>query len=102
MASPVNGSTNHPYIPATDSERAEMLGEIGVDSLDALLGDIPVEHRHPQLDLAPGLSEQELSTLFGSIAASNASFANGYISFLGAGSYRHYIPSTVLSILQRC
>ena len=78
-----------------------MLGEIGVDSLDALLGDIPVEHRHPQLDLAPGLSEQELSTLFGSIAASNASSANGYISFLGAGSYRHYIPSTVRSILQR-
>ncbi|MBT3995893.1 MAG: aminomethyl-transferring glycine dehydrogenase subunit GcvPA [Chloroflexi bacterium] len=101
MASSVNTSVNHPYIPSTDSERAEMLDVIGVDSLDGLLGDIPVEHRHPKLDIDAGLSEQELSTVFGSIAAENASSSSGYISFLGAGSYSHYIPSTVRSILQR-
>lgn len=78
-----------------------MLGVIGVDSLDGLLGDIPVEHRHPSLNLAPGLSEQELSSVFGAIAAENASSSNGYISFLGAGAYSHYIPSTVRAILQR-
>jgi glycine dehydrogenase subunit 1 len=78
-----------------------MLGVIGVDSLDDLLGDIPVEHRHPSLNLDAGLSEQELSRVFGAIAAENASSANGYISFLGAGAYSHYIPSTVRSILQR-
>ncbi|HIF71072.1 MAG TPA: aminomethyl-transferring glycine dehydrogenase subunit GcvPA [Dehalococcoidia bacterium] len=97
----VNTSVNHPYIPSTDSERAEMLGVIGVDSLDGLLGDIPAEHRHPSLNLAPGLSEQELSSVFVTIAAENASSSNGYISFLGAGAYSHYIPSTVRSILQR-
>lgn len=101
MASSANTQTNHPYIPSTDSEREEMLGVIGVDSLDDLLGDIPSEHRHPALALESGLSEQELSTLFGSIAAENASTSGGYISFLGAGSYSHYIPSTVRSILQR-
>ena len=78
-----------------------MLDVIGVDSLDGLLGDIPAEHRHPSLNLAPGLSEQELSAEFGAIAAENASSSSGYISFLGAGSYSHYIPSTVRSILQR-
>ena len=78
-----------------------MLEVIGVDSLDGLLGDIPIEHRHPKLDIDAGLSEQELSTVFGSIAAENASSSSGYISFLGAGSYSHYIPSTVRSILQR-
>jgi glycine dehydrogenase subunit 1 len=78
-----------------------MLGVIGVDSLDDLLGDIPAEHRHPRLNIAPGLSEQELSAKFSAIAAENASSSNGYISFLGAGAYRHYIPSTVRSILQR-
>jgi glycine dehydrogenase subunit 1 len=78
-----------------------MLSAIGVDSLDDLLADIPVEHRHPRLNLERGLSEQELSTLFSSIAAENASSSNGYISFLGAGAYNHYIPSTVRSILQR-
>jgi len=101
MASSANTSVNHPYIPSTDSERAEMLEVIGVDSLDGLLGDIPIEHRHPKLDIDAGLSEQELSTVFGSIAAENASSSSGYISFLGAGSYSHYIPSTVRSILQR-
>ena len=78
-----------------------MLGAIGVDSLDDLIGDIPVEHRHPRLNLDAGLSEQELSGVFAAIAAENASSVNGYISFLGAGAYRHYIPSTVKSILQR-
>lgn len=101
MASSVNFSGNHPYIPSTDSERAKMLDVIGVESLDGLLGDIPVEYRHPKLDIDVGLSEQELSTVFGSIAAENASSSSGYISFLGAGSYSHYIPSTVRSILQR-
>jgi glycine dehydrogenase subunit 1 len=101
MPSSAKSSVNHPYIPSTDSERAEMLGVIGVDALDDLLGDIPTQHRHPALNLAPGLSEQELSADFASIAAENASSANGYISFLGAGAYSHYIPSTVRSILQR-
>ncbi len=101
MASSVNTSPNHPYIPSTDSERREMLGVIGVNSLDDLLGDIPIEYRHPRLSLAAGLSEQELSSVFSSFAAENASSATGYISFLGAGAYSHYIPSTVRSILQR-
>ena len=78
-----------------------MLGVIGVSSLDDLIGDIPAEYRHPRLDLETGLSEQELETVFASIAAENASSSNGYTSFLGAGAYRHYIPSTVRSILQR-
>jgi glycine dehydrogenase subunit 1 len=47
------------------------------------------------------LSEQELSAEFSAIAAENESSSNGYISFLGAGAYSHYIPSTVRSILQR-
>ena len=101
MASPVSTYANHPYIPSTDLERAEMLGVIGVDSLDDLIGDIPVEHRHPRMNLDAGLSEQELSGVFAALAAENASSVNGYISFLGAGAYSHYIPSTVKSILQR-
>ena len=75
-----------------------MLGVIGVDTLDDLIVDIPAEHRHPRLNLAAGLSEQELSDVFAAIAAENASSSNGYISFLGAGAYSHYIPSTVKSI----
>ena len=96
-----NTSINHPYIPSTDSERAEMLKVIGVDSFDDLVKDIPLEHRHPSMDLASGLTEQELASEFSDIAGENASSSNGYVSFLGAGSYNHYVPSVVRSILQR-
>ena len=96
-----NTSINHPYIPSTDSERAEMLKVIGVDSFDDLVTDIPLEHRHPSMDLASGLTEQELASEFSGIAGENASSSNGYVSFLGAGSYNHYVPSVVRSILQR-
>ena len=101
MALYSNTSINHPYIPSTDSERAEMLKVIGVDSFDDLVNDIPLEHRHPSMDLASGLTEQELASEFSDIAGENASSSNGYVSFLGAGSYNHYVPSVVRSILQR-
>ena len=101
MALSSNTSINHPYIPSTDSERADMLKVIEVDSFDDLVTDIPLEHRHPSMDLASGLTEQELASEFSGIAGENASSSNGYVSFLGAGSYNHYVPSVVRSILQR-
>ena len=101
MALPSKPSINHPYIPATDFERAEMLRVIGVDSFDDLLTDIPLAHRHPRMDLASGLSEQELASRISGFADENASPSSGYVSFLGAGAYSHYIPSVVRSILQR-
>ena len=101
MALSSNTSINHPYIPSTDSERADMLKVIGVDSFDDLITDIPLEHRHPSMDLASGLTEQELASDFSGIAGENASSLSGYVSFLGAGSYNHYVPSVVRSILQR-
>ena len=101
MALPSNPSINHPYIPSTDFERAEMLSVIGVDFFDDLLSDIPLEHRHPRMDLTSGLSEQELGSRISGFAGENASPSSGYVSFLGAGAYSHYIPSVVRSILQR-
>ena len=101
MVLPSNSSINHPYIPSTDFERAEMLRVIGVDSFDDLLTDIPLAHRHPRMDLTSGLSEQELASRINGFAAENASPSSGYVSFLGAGAYSHYIPSVVRSILQR-
>ena len=101
MLVPSNTTINHPYIPSTDFEREEMLRVIGVDSFDDLLTDIPLAHRYPRMDLTSGLSEQELASEIGSFAGENASPSSGYVSFLGAGAYRHYIPSVVRSILQR-
>ena len=90
----------HPYIPLTDDDRRAMLATVGVDSIDELFADIPSEHRDPTLDLPPALSETELMRELGELAGRNRSTAE-FASFLGAGAYRHFIPSVVDHIIQR-
>ena len=88
----------HPYIPLTDQDRAELLSAVGVASVDELFAEIPAEHRDPTFDLPPALSEPELLAELTELAAKSTS---GLPSFLGAGAYRHYIPSTVDAIISR-
>ena len=90
----------HPYVPLTDDDRRAMLETIGASSVDELFADIPAEHRDPALDLPPALSEIELMRELSELAARSTP-ANGTRSFLGAGAYRHYIPSIVDHIIRR-
>jgi glycine dehydrogenase subunit 1 len=71
-----------------------MLERIGVASLDDLFEDIPLQCRNPGLALPPPLSEQELAREMAQMAAKNRSVAE-MPCFLGAGAYRHFIPSVV-------
>lgn len=78
-----------------------MLEEIGVSSSDDLFADIPTEIRlKGDLVLPAALSEPELVREISALGAKNAD-ANGYISFLGGGSYDHFIPSAVGHIISR-
>ncbi|MBI2912883.1 MAG: aminomethyl-transferring glycine dehydrogenase subunit GcvPA, partial [Chloroflexi bacterium] len=88
-------SSPHPYIPNTDEDRRAMLDVIGAASVDELFADIPAEFRIEGLDLPPALSEPELVREMSAMAARNQVPGDGTICFLGAGAYRHYIPSTV-------
>ena len=88
------------YIPNTDADRREMLGAIGVASLDDLFKDIPERGRVDGLDLPEALSESEAFRLLRTLAAKNRD-TSGYASFLGAGAYRHYIPAVVGQITGR-
>ena len=99
-ASRANGGSPHSYVPATDDDRATMLAAIGVDSLDDLIRDIPERHRHPGLNIPEGMPEQDLVKLISGMAAKNI-VPGDYACFLGAGAYRHFIPSTVRAVLQR-
>ena len=90
----------HPYIPNTPSDRAAMLEAIGVLNFDALVQDIPVSYRFPELDLPDALSELEVWRELSALAAQNLNAATA-LSFIGGGAYRHFIPSTVNAILQR-
>ena len=95
-----NGRFTSPYTPNTDDDRQRMLDAIGVRSFDDLVADIPAEHRNPPIDLPPPTSELELRREIGAMAEQNA-VPGDYACFLGAGSYRHFIPAIVRSVATR-
>ena len=88
------------FIPNNGPVVREMLDEMGLPSLEALFDSIPPEARLGRpLDIPPGLSEEAQLRLFEALAGRNEGQA--YSAFLGAGSYSHYIPLTIDSIIQR-
>ena len=89
-----------PYLPNTDADRNAMLREIGVSSVEDLYQDIPEKLRHAHFNLPPPLSELELKKELQQQANRNVNL-NDYACFLGAGSYRHFIPSTIEHITGR-
>jgi glycine dehydrogenase subunit 1 len=87
------------YLPKSPAERAEMLREIGVSSIDDLFSTIPEEYRlRGDLKIPRQMGESEIVDHFKAAAAQNAV---GYASFLGAGVYRHYRPVIIDSLVQR-
>ena len=93
------GGSPHPYIPATEADRARMLERVGVATLDALFADLPEAALDPAIRLPPALTEPELIELLTERAAANASPARP--DFLGAGAYRHAIPSIAAHLTAR-
>ena len=89
------------YLPHTPEDIQEMLKVIGVGSLDDLFSDIPggCLNREP-LNLPKAMSEWELNAHMDALAATMAP-SGEYRVFIGAGSYDHYIPSTVPYLLSR-
>jgi glycine dehydrogenase subunit 1 len=89
------------YTAITENDRREMLGAIGVGSIEELFADIPAAVRlRRALALPEGLSETEVYDHLRALAARNVS-AEDEISFLGAGMYDHYVPGLVEHIIER-
>ncbi|HEY9125630.1 MAG TPA: aminomethyl-transferring glycine dehydrogenase subunit GcvPA [Acidobacteriaceae bacterium] len=88
------------YLPKSPAERVEMLKQIGAESIDDLFAVIPEEYRLTRdLAIPAQMGESEIIDHFKQAAAQNNSA--GYASFLGAGSYRHYPPVIIDSLVQR-
>ncbi|HLG63171.1 MAG TPA: aminomethyl-transferring glycine dehydrogenase subunit GcvPA [Ktedonosporobacter sp.] len=89
------------YIPNTAEEQQAMLEHMGLSSIEDLLTPVPenVRLRRP-LDLPPALPEPELKRLLSGMAAQNKNL-DSTISFLGAGTYDHAIPSVVPHLQRR-
>jgi glycine dehydrogenase subunit 1 len=90
----------NPYISITAAEQRAMLLRIGAGSVADLFADIPEAHRNPELRLPHPLSEQEILSELGAIAAENRATGQ-LISFLGGGAYQRYVPSVVAAIAGR-
>jgi glycine dehydrogenase subunit 1 len=88
------------YIPNTEPEQAEMLATLGLGSIDELFLDIPAKFRNPPLDLPAPMSELEIQRELSALAARNRALSGGP-SFLGAGSYHHFIPAIVKALMTR-
>ncbi len=90
-----------PYIQNTKRETDEMLKTIGVKSIDELFAAIPDEVKvKGELKMRPPISEMELLAEIEKLATANKG-AGEYVSFLGAGAYNHFIPSTIDTISSR-
>lgn len=89
------------YIPNTEADRRAMLDAIGVASIDELFSDIPAQVRLAKaLDLPEALSEPELARHLRALSGKNRNL-DELTCFLGAGSYDHFIPAAVDTIVSR-
>ena len=77
-----------------------MLANLGVNTIDELFADIPDEFRNPSLALPSPMSELEVQQELSSLASKNRALGSGP-SFLGAGSYNHFIPAIVKALMTR-
>jgi glycine dehydrogenase subunit 1 len=88
------------YVPHTDADRAEMLAALGVQRVEDLFHDVPAACRFPELALPEPLSEMEILAELQAMSEENLDTGH-FPSFLGAGSYNHYVPRLVDQVISR-
>ena len=87
-----------PYISNTDEERAKMLAELGLNSIEELFKDIPSDLMSSSFNIPKGKSELEIRRFVKELASKNAT---DLICFLGGGFYDHFVPAAVGAITSR-
>jgi len=90
------------YLPLTDTDRGDMLAKIGADNIDDLFVDVPEVARldGPIRDLPMHASEMAVERHMKRLAGKNT-VAGDVPFFLGAGAYRHHVPASVDTVIQR-
>lgn len=86
------------FFPHTEEDLKEMLAKAGVSSLEELYAEVPESIRFKgDYDLPEAMSELEIRQLFDALGKDNKQL----VCFAGAGTYDHYTPSAIPSIIQR-
>lgn len=92
----------HPYMAnSVPAIQQEMLDSIGVDSIEALFAQIPLDHRTKRpIDLPPALTESQLRRHVVEILSKNKT-AEDHLNFLGAGIWQHHVPAACDEVVRR-
>jgi glycine cleavage system P protein (glycine dehydrogenase) subunit 1 len=89
------------FIPHTEADVAAMLAAVGAKQIDDLIAHVPEKLRaSAAIMLARGRVEAEVVAELSALAALNHD-AHSFVSFLGAGAYRHFIPAAVRAVTAR-
>src|SRR3569832_625121 len=82
------------YLPHSAAERADMLAVIGAASAEALFGAVPKGALLSKpVDLPPHAPEFLVEAHMRGLASKNHAAADGPF-FVGAGAYRHHVPTS--------
>ncbi|MBV7505334.1 aminomethyl-transferring glycine dehydrogenase subunit GcvPA [Bacillus sp. sid0103] len=94
-------TSTYRYLPDTKQDQEEMLAFLNISSIDELFEDIPAEIQlNGELPIPEAVPEPLLLKKMNKLASKNKN-ANHYPTFLGAGTYDHYIPSVVNHMISR-
>ncbi len=89
------------YTMNSKSDKKQMLAEIGVESFEELIESIPQEFRlKEEIDIEEKSELEITKKVAGELSRKNINL-NDYTSYLGGGSYDHYIPSIISSLTSR-
>ena len=89
------------YIPCTDEQEKELLGEIGISNFNDLVKIIPENLRlKDDIGVGDALSEFECENAAKSLISNNK-IASENLCFLGGGVYDHFVPKAVDAIAAR-
>jgi glycine dehydrogenase subunit 1 len=88
------------FNPHTDDDRAAMLESTGAFSVGDFFSPVPASIRFPTLDLPRSLTEMEALDRLTQLSEENLAARADQV-YLGAGSYRHFVPAAVGQILAR-
>jgi glycine dehydrogenase subunit 1 len=90
------------YLPLAEADRQAMLRAVGANAVEDLFVDVPEAARLDGKihDLPDHASELSVERQLGALARQNM-VAGEVPFFLGAGAYKHHIPSSVDHLIQR-
>ncbi len=89
------------YLALTERDREEMVKELGLTSQSEIYNEIPsILIKKDNFKLPKHKTEQEVEANLKKLANKNIN-TNDYSCFIGAGSYKHHVPSSVDHIIQR-